>query len=186
MINLSNLGYKQSPPDDRDLKLNVNLSIPKTFSIPRLKIIDQGNQPHCAAASIATVLSALNRKADHVELFKILCGTVDGIILRDAFKIMKADAKITKYYRLGSEINIKSGIMLFGGVIIGLRCYNDSAVFWKGSQLLGGHAVTLTGWEKDGFILQNSWGTSWGKNGITIFPFSDINHIREAWAIHVI
>jgi C1A family cysteine protease len=44
----------------------------------------------------------------------------------------------------------------------------------KGVSLLGGHAVPLIGYDdtKQAFLVQNSWGTSWGNNGFFYLPYS--------------
>jgi Cysteine protease len=44
-----------------------------------------------------------------------------------------------------------------------------------------GHAVLLLGWNKDGWIIQNSWGTGWGKKGIGIISYD--YEINEFWGI---
>jgi len=43
-----------------------------------------------------------------------------------------------------------------------------------GEQLLGGHAVLCVGYSDytNRFIVQNSWGTNWGKNGYFTIPYS--------------
>ena len=41
----------------------------------------------------------------------------------------------------------------------------------------GSHAVIIVGWEKDGFIIQNSWGESWGNNGRGKVPYDAINYV---------
>jgi len=43
----------------------------------------------------------------------------------------------------------------------------------KGSWSVGGHAVDglITGWNKIGFSIKNSWSSSWGKNGSFILPY---------------
>ena len=41
--------------------------------------------------------------------------------------------------------------------------------------------ILLVGWNKDGYIFQNSWGKMWGKNGRAILPFD--YPIDSAWAI---
>ena len=41
----------------------------------------------------------------------------------------------------------------------------------------GSHAIIIVGWEKDGFVIQNSWGESWGNKGRKKVPFSAINYV---------
>jgi hypothetical protein len=37
-----------------------------------------------------------------------------------------------------------------------------------GSRRLGGHAVTIVGYDGSGFIIRNSWGTGWGNKGFAV------------------
>lgn len=48
---------------------------------------------------------------------------------------------------------------------------------------VGNHAMIIIGWTKDGFIIQNSWGELWGKQGIAILPYD--YPIDEAWGITI-
>lgn len=41
-----------------------------------------------------------------------------------------------------------------------------------GEEILGGHAVVCVGYNKDGWIMRNSWGTKWGDKGYFYLPFS--------------
>ena len=45
-----------------------------------------------------------------------------------------------------------------------------------------GHAVIAIGFDKDGIIILNSWGSSWGKNGIGRWPSNEIPSYG-AWAL---
>lgn len=44
-----------------------------------------------------------------------------------------------------------------------------------------GHAMLIIGYNEVGFIVQNSWGTDWGNNGIATLPYD--YEIKEAWAV---
>ena len=37
---------------------------------------------------------------------------------------------------------------------------------------LGGHAVCLVGYSKDGAYIANSWSSNWGHRGFAILPWS--------------
>jgi hypothetical protein len=46
----------------------------------------------------------------------------------------------------------------------------------------GLHAFAIVGYTPDGFIVQNSWGTDWGKDGIAILSYDDwMEHRQDAW-----
>ena len=46
-----------------------------------------------------------------------------------------------------------------------------------------GHAFALVGYDADGFIVQNSWGNSWGTHGLALLTYEDwIEHGFDCWA----
>lgn len=50
------------------------------------------------------------------------------------------------------------------------------------SKAKGLHAFAIVGYTTDGFIIQNSWGRSWGKNGLALLHYDDwMEHRQDAW-----
>ena len=46
----------------------------------------------------------------------------------------------------------------------------------------GGHAVAIVGYAEQGFIIQNSWGPSWGEGGFALLPYEDyMLHATDVW-----
>jgi hypothetical protein len=46
----------------------------------------------------------------------------------------------------------------------------------------GGHAFAIVGYDADGFILQNSWGTGWGSRGYARLRYDDwLANAMDAW-----
>jgi predicted chitinase len=46
----------------------------------------------------------------------------------------------------------------------------------------GGHAFALVGFNRDGFVLQNSWGDTWGAGGFAVISYADwLAHGMDAW-----
>lgn len=46
----------------------------------------------------------------------------------------------------------------------------------------GGHAVVFVGYTAQGFIVQNSWGESWGERGFALLPYEDyLLHATDVW-----
>lgn len=87
------------------------------------------------------------------------------------------------YYSCKTNEDIKYALVNYGPVIISVKWYNDYKV--KNGILTGGkskdygyHALVCYGYNEQGFLIQNSWGKSWGKGGRFILPY-DIK-IREA------
>lgn len=49
---------------------------------------------------------------------------------------------------------------------------------------IGGHAFAIVGYNKRGFIVQNSWGTDWGASGFAILSYQDwIENGSDAWVM---
>ncbi len=50
------------------------------------------------------------------------------------------------------------------------------------SQLWGGHAFAIVGYNQDGFIVQNSWGEKWGYKGFALLKYDDwLANGMDAW-----
>ena len=46
-----------------------------------------------------------------------------------------------------------------------------------------GHAVAIVGYTAEGFIVQNSWGKGWGRDGFALLPYEDyLMHATDVWA----
>lgn len=56
--------------------------------------------------------------------------------------------------------------------------------------VLGGHTVMAVGYDdvKQVFIIQNSWGASWGDHGYFYMPYSFISsgNARDFWTIRLV
>ncbi len=51
---------------------------------------------------------------------------------------------------------------------------------------LGGHAFAIVGYDQDGFWIQNSWGSDWGKGGTALWTYEDWHlHIQDAWVFQM-
>lgn len=78
----------------------------------------------------------------------------------------------------GSELYIRHNIYAWGPVSTGMVVYPDFYAFdakteiyeWNGrGKPVGGHAIEIVGWGEDKgkkyWIIKNSWGPNWGRNG---------------------
>lgn len=46
----------------------------------------------------------------------------------------------------------------------------------------GGHAFAIVGYDKRGFVVQNSWGTDWGTDGFALWLYEDwISSVIDGW-----
>lgn len=50
----------------------------------------------------------------------------------------------------------------------------------------GGHAFVIVGYNDKGFWIQNSWGKSWGDNGVALWLYEDwVKHVMDAWVFRL-
>ncbi len=50
----------------------------------------------------------------------------------------------------------------------------------------GGHAFIIVGYNEKGFWIQNSWGPSWGKEGLALWSYEDwIANVMDAWVFRL-
>ncbi len=60
-----------------------------------------------------------------------------------------------------------------------------TVIDWSGERRrLGGHAFALVGYNRYGFLVQNSWGTDWGKGGFATLLYEDwLDSAYDAWVV---
>lgn len=104
---------------------------------------------------------------------------------KDKYFNEAANYKIKSYFRCYTDEDIKATIMTQGAAILGMPLYEG---FGKNVQLpklgdktTGGHVMCCVGWNKDGWIVQNSWSSIWGDKGYCYVPYE--YPISEWWGI---
>jgi hypothetical protein len=118
---------------------------------------------------------------------------------RPAFwsKIVARWAKIGNYYRIDNVGVMLEWLYLNGPIVIGIPvgetifeprphpgCTGNSYVGMPRS-FMGGHAITLTGYNQDARLLQfkNSWGVGWGDRGYGYISYDYLDRVQyDAWA----
>ena len=187
-------GFIESGYDKRDMEYIPECDI-DTESLPEsydygefcnLTIRNQGNTSTCVPTSISTMFEAMSYNPINIkEVYdKRDNKPEDGMTIRNALKILQKDNdSYFQYFRLRSWPQIKYSIVANGPCIFALPVRSEDTEFWKGSQNMGGHAITCIGFDDEGFILQNSWGPQWGNYGRTKLLYEDINYIIEAWGV---
>lgn len=102
--------------------------------------------------------------------------------------IKKAEPfKIESYSRIHTISEIKQCIINNVPVPISIPVYNNLKLDDKNrvrepeGEIEGYHMVIIYGWNKEGFLFQNSWGKDWGDNGTAVLPYA--YEINSAWAI---
>lgn len=113
----------------------------------------------------------------------------DGMTFKEALHYLKHNGlngeKINSYSKLPSVFAVKYALVMFGPVVCGFPVYTSSSKFWrKPGRFQGGHAVTIVGYNEEGFIIRNSWGTGWANNGHTVISYDEYQEsCFESWVI---
>lgn len=92
--------------------------------------------------------------------------------------------RINQYARVDTIDGTKRALIELGPCYMSLPIYRNRPEFWrpaKGEKSSGGHAVAIVGYNKQGFILRNSWGPEWNSDGHVIFPYTDWGLHWECW-----
>lgn len=92
--------------------------------------------------------------------------------------------RIKGYIKIQTIETLKVALYVFGPCVLTFPVYNHTSYMWKrhfAEEKLGGHAMTIIGYNATGFILRNSWGRYWENTGHCIFPYDDWGLHYEAW-----
>ena len=182
-----------------------NIGLPKQFSYKKYlpTVLNQGNKSICVPCSISAYINWDINLKDGVEndndvkvmeIFKNRGHNKDGMTFKEAFSFLRKEGvktnegkyKINRYAKINSILALRYALILNGPCFGGLPVYNSSETeFWyKNNDSLNGlHAVCIIGYNDDGFILRNSWGTTYGEDGYSFIKNEDFNCFTELWTI---
>lgn len=172
------------------------IKLPEEYNINLGPVRNQGQSPKCVSVSLTDMvkwhLDLENIKARFSDsLFYTLDpeATKQGMSPKNAFEVLIKDTKdripkaFDTYGIIKSLEVARRAILQFGPIMVCMKVKSTGNSFWNGPGNYGGHAVLFTGFNKEGFILRNSWGLSYGINGYSNFPYSDFDKIMETWVL---
>lgn len=92
---------------------------------------------------------------------------------------------IKNYARVDTIDGLKKALLDFGPCYMSVPVYNYGDRMWlkrEKDTLKGLHALTVVGYNYNGFIIRNSWGEGWNGDGHTVFPYIDWGKHCEVWS----
>ncbi len=101
----------------------------------------------------------------------------------DLYRIA-ARYRIANYARVTTVEGLKKALLELGPCYLQLPLYKTRPYFWRpspGENAISGHAVAVVGFTLEGFILKNSWGSDWNRDGCIIFPYDEWGAQWECW-----
>lgn len=105
--------------------------------------------------------------------------------ISDAVNKIALNYRISEYARVTTIEELKTALYQNGCCYIAFPVYDVRPEFWRksapGVALSGGHAVTVVGYNKVGFIIRNSWGTGFGDEGYVIYPYTEFGSHWDIW-----
>lgn len=102
---------------------------------------------------------------------------------KDLYSIA-AQYRIANFARVTTCDGLKRALLEIGPCYMLLPLYSFDTYFWRtgdGESVITGHAVTVVGYNREGFIIRNSWGADWNGNGHIIFPYNEWGSQWECW-----
>ena len=180
-------------------------SIPNSYSYKKFLpgVLNQGQESICVPCSISAFLnwrenlstgSKKDNKIDYHEIYGIKTTTGEGMTFKEAFRYLRhhgvsskaGNLKIKEYALVRNMYDLKYALVMNGPCLGALPVYSNRYEFWNkypGDGFYGYHAISIVGYNKDGFIIRNSWGTDFGNNGYTTLRYEDFGKLIEVWTI---
>lgn len=104
----------------------------------------------------------------------------------DVLKDCAYPHRISTYVRLKTADEMKTSIMENGPIVVSMRWYKkyklvENVYTYNPVNDYTHHCVLIYGWNRDGWLVQNSWGAMFGDGGRCIVPYTF--KFNEAWGI---
>ena len=174
--------------------------LPSKFSyLPSMPpITDQRNTSKCVAYSLCSYLDWAKNISEHdnnggqFDVDKLYNArqdkTINGMRIRDALVYLYSTGlnghKIKSFARVMSTQQAKNALLANGPIVVGIYVRSSDSCFWNGPKILGGHCTLIVGYNEHGFIIRNSWGSSFGRCGYTLMKYDEFDkNIFECWTI---
>ena len=190
---------------EKNFGVSEEITLPESYSYVDVlpSVLNQGQDQICVPCTISSYLNWKKNlkdgtsKDNDISLFEIYRSRTnygEGMTYKDALKYLRKNGVksnagrlyISQYGRVMSELLLKYAIIMNGPCFGALPVYSDRDCFWRkgyGDRLQGYHAIALVGYNKEGFIIRNSWGTSFGDDGYVTIPYNEFNELIEIWTV---
>lgn len=203
----TNFGFIPSQMDGTEWVFSSpsEMKLPKKYNYrPYLpNVIDQGSLSICVPCSCSAYLNwkqnlkdgvSVDNKVALMDIYSIKTNAGEGMSFKEALHYLRHEGvrsnagvlKINSYGKIMNQFDLRYAIVMNGPCLAALPVYSDNCDFWNkkpGCSLMGYHAISIVGYDEEGFIIRNSWGRSFCDGGYTHIPLEEFDRILEAWTI---
>ena len=101
----------------------------------------------------------------------------------DTLCVLAKPNRITSYFKIQTLNELKQALENCGRVPATMKWFSGAKVGSDGLYKYGQtdikdyHAVLIIGWDENNLIVQNSWGSLWGKHGLFYVPINKIEEV---------
>lgn len=103
-----------------------------------------------------------------------------------------ASRTLGAYYRIDTKsiVDMQAAILEVGAIYCSAKVHDGwylkptkaLPLIQQTQNMTGGHAFAFVGYNRDGFIVQNSWGSDWGLHGFAVMSYNDwVKNGSDAW-----
>lgn len=117
----------------------------------------------------------------------------DGSSVLGGAKAMQSYGLLREYRWAFGLDDVVDAVLAKGPVVLGINWYEGmyeapGGVLRPTGPVVGGHCITIVGYRHqsellaggDGVLLQNSWGSRWGVNGLALLALGDLEKLLAA------
>lgn len=207
MINVEHLGFVPSVIDGTELlfEYKTEVTLPDKYSYVNVlpQTINQGKLSICVPCSLSAFLNwrenlkTGSNEDNSIALFDIYNSRDnkgEGMSYKAAFKYLRTNGvdsavgnlTIGHYGKVNTIEYLKFAIISNGPCFGALPVYGPYCDFWNkknGTSLQGYHAISIVGYDQEGFIIRNSWGKQFCNDGYTKISFKDFKKLLEVWTV---
>ena len=200
-------GFKPSQIDgtERIFSADETIELPDKYTYrPYLpQVLDQGEQSICVPCTVSAYLNwrenlkdgeIKDNKISLFDIYKVRTNKGEGMTYKDAFKFLRHNGvkskagvlKINAYGMIKNIENLRYALVMNGPCCGALPVYNMDSDFWlkkQGDKLMGYHAISIIGYDNEGFFIRNSWGSGFADRGYTHIKNNDMDKMLEIWTI---
>ena len=200
-------GFKPSQIDgtERIFSADETIELPDKYTYrPYLpQVLDQGDQSICVPCTVSAYLNwhenlkngeTKDNKISLFDIYKARTNKGEGMTYKDAFKFLRHNGvkskagvlKINAYGMIKDIENLRYALVMNGPCCGALPVYNTGSDFWlkkPDDELMGYHAISIVGYDEEGFFIRNSWGSGFGDRGYTHIKNKDMDKMLEIWTI---